>query len=54
MRSLLFVPAHEPKKLDKALGSGVDVLIIDLEDAVTVSENKNARAQCFDFVKQHS
>jgi citrate lyase subunit beta/citryl-CoA lyase len=54
MRSLLFVPAHEPKKLDKALGSGVDVLIIDLEDAVPEAEKKNARAQCFDFVKQHS
>ncbi len=54
MRSLLFVPAHEPKKLVKALGSGADVLIIDLEDAVPESEKKNARAMCFDFVKQHS
>lgn len=54
MRSLLFVPAHESKKLVKALGSGADVLVIDLEDAVPESQKENARAMCFDFVKQYS
>jgi len=34
MRSLLFVPADAPAKLDKAAGSGADALIIDLEDSV--------------------
>ena len=32
MRSLLFVPADSAKKLDKAMTSGADALIIDLED----------------------
>ncbi|HMA70191.1 MAG TPA: CoA ester lyase, partial [Xanthobacteraceae bacterium] len=31
MRSLLFVPADSPGKLDKALGCGADALILDLE-----------------------
>ncbi len=30
MRSLLFVPADSPKKLDKAMTSGADALIVDL------------------------
>ena len=30
MRSLLFVPADSPSKLDKALASGADAMIIDL------------------------
>ena len=35
MRSLLFVPADSPRKLEKSLQSGADVLIFDLEDAVS-------------------
>ena len=54
MRSLLFVPAHEPKKLLKGLGSGADVLIIDLEDAVPESEKENARGLCFEFLQQYA
>ena len=30
MRSLLFVPADSPKKLDKGMASGADALIVDL------------------------
>ena len=32
MRSLLFVPADSAEKLDKAMTSGADALIVDLED----------------------
>ena len=32
MRSLLFVPADSAKKLDKAMTSGADAIIVDLED----------------------
>jgi citrate lyase subunit beta / citryl-CoA lyase len=32
MRSLLFVPGDSPKKLEKGMNSGADVLLIDLED----------------------
>jgi citrate lyase subunit beta / citryl-CoA lyase len=41
MRSLLFVPGDSEKKLAKSLGSGADVLILDLEDSV-VAVNKAA------------
>ncbi len=43
MRSLLFVPGDSPKKLEKALGSGADVLIIDLEDSVSAAAKPEAR-----------
>ncbi len=34
MRSLLFVPGDDPRKLAKGLASGADVLLVDLEDSV--------------------
>jgi citrate lyase subunit beta/citryl-CoA lyase len=43
MRSLLFVPADAPAKLDKAAGSGADALIIDLEDSVAPERKEAAR-----------
>jgi citrate lyase subunit beta/citryl-CoA lyase len=53
MRSLLFVPAHEAKKLNKALGCNADAMIIDLEDAVPEFEKTNARSMCYDFLNEH-
>ena len=44
MRSLLFVPGDSESKLDKALNSGADVLIVDLEDSVASSRKAEARA----------
>ena len=44
MRSLLFVPADAPAKLDKALGCGADAIIIDLEDSVAPERKAAARA----------
>lgn len=43
LRSLLFVPGHRPTWMDKALGSGADALILDLEDAVPLAEKAAAR-----------
>ncbi|HEY8383805.1 MAG TPA: CoA ester lyase [Microvirga sp.] len=43
MRSLLFVPGDSPRKLEKGLGSGADVLLIDLEDSVALSGKEEAR-----------
>jgi citrate lyase subunit beta/citryl-CoA lyase len=40
---MLFVPATEPRKVRKALDSKADCVILDLEDAVALSEKKNAR-----------
>jgi citrate lyase subunit beta / citryl-CoA lyase len=50
MRSLLFVPAHDPRKLAKGVDCGADALIIDLEDAVPEAEKPRARAMCAEFV----
>jgi citrate lyase subunit beta / citryl-CoA lyase len=43
LRSLLFVPGDRPDRMDKALGSGADALILDLEDSVTPSKKSEAR-----------
>ena len=43
MRSLLFVPGDSEKKLEKSLGSGADVLILDLEDSVVPAKKEEAR-----------
>jgi citrate lyase subunit beta/citryl-CoA lyase len=43
MRSLLFVPGDRPDRIEKALGSGADVLILDLEDAVALPAKAAAR-----------
>jgi citrate lyase subunit beta/citryl-CoA lyase len=51
MRSLLFVPADGGAKLDKAMASGADAVIIDLEDSITVERKDAARASARDFLK---
>jgi citrate lyase subunit beta/citryl-CoA lyase len=53
MRSLLFVPGDSRKKLDKAMGSGADVLLIDLEDSVDVAAKDEARRVTSAFVTEH-
>jgi citrate lyase subunit beta/citryl-CoA lyase len=51
MRSLLFVPADGGKKLDKAMTSGADGVIIDLEDSITAEKKVEARKSALDFLK---
>jgi len=51
MRSLLFVPADGGVKLDKAMASGADALIIDLEDSIAPERKEQARAAALDFLK---
>ena len=43
MRSLLFIPGDDEKKLGKGLGSGADALILDLEDSVSAARKGAAR-----------
>ena len=43
-RSFLFVPGHRPERLAKALASGADAVIVDLEDAVPLDAKDTARA----------
>ncbi|WP_046863509.1 HpcH/HpaI aldolase/citrate lyase family protein [Microvirga massiliensis] len=40
----LFVPGNRPDRFDKALGSGADAVILDLEDAVDPAAKDDARA----------
>jgi citrate lyase subunit beta / citryl-CoA lyase len=48
-RSYLYVPGHRPDRFDKALSSGADAVIFDLEDAVPVAAKDGAR----DDVRAH-
>lgn len=43
-RSFLFVPGHRPERFGKALASGADAVILDLEDAVPLNGKDEARA----------
>lgn len=43
-RSYLLVPGNRPERFDKALASGADAVIIDLEDAVPPDQKESARA----------
>src|SRR3974390_3216597 len=51
MRSLLFVPADSARKLDKAMSSGADALIIDLEDSIALDGKVRAREFAAAFLK---
>ena len=50
MRSLMFVPAHNPKLLDSSLRRDADVLLLDIEDSVPVIDKQQARDNIKGFV----
>jgi citrate lyase subunit beta/citryl-CoA lyase len=52
MRSLLFVPADSAKKLDKAMTSGADALIVDLEDSIAFDGKTRARDSAAAFLRE--
>ena len=52
MRSLLFVPADGGKKLDKAMASGADAVIVDLEDSIAPERKAAARELAAVFLKE--
>ena len=43
-RTYLYVPGNRPERFDKALASGADAVILDLEDAVPVDAKDDARS----------
>ena len=45
IRSFLFTPANDARKIDKALAAGADAVILDLEDAVAPAARPAARRQ---------
>jgi citrate lyase subunit beta/citryl-CoA lyase len=52
LRSLLFVPGDRPDQMDKALGTGADALILDLEDAVAGQRKAEARLHVAAFLSR--
>jgi citrate lyase subunit beta/citryl-CoA lyase len=52
MRSFLFVPADSAKKLDKAMTSGADALIVDLEDSIALDGKARARQSAASFLEE--
>ncbi|WP_110714416.1 HpcH/HpaI aldolase/citrate lyase family protein [Salinicola acroporae] len=53
-RSALFVPANRPERIPKALASGADIVIVDLEDAVAPAARPMARQALSDFLETAS
>ncbi len=51
-RSILSVPGHIAKMHAKAAASEADVVMLDLEDSVPISEKENARQTVIDSVNQ--
>ena len=43
-RTYLFVPGTRPERFDKALASGADRVVLDLEDAVAADDKASARS----------
>jgi citrate lyase subunit beta/citryl-CoA lyase len=54
MRSLLFVPGHSSKMMAKAAGSGADILVLDLEDAVQPDSKLAARKVVIDALNNRA
>jgi len=44
LRTFLFAPGNHPRRVEKALALGADAVILDLEDAVAISEKAGTRA----------
>lgn len=49
----LFVPGNRPERFDKALASGADAVIFDLEDAVSPHDKDLARADVREWMERH-
>lgn len=52
MRSVLFVPGDSESKLARAQSAEADVVCVDLEDSVAVSEKEHARLFSKDFIRE--
>lgn len=50
MRSMLFVPGDRPERFAKAVASGADAVIFDLEDAVVPEQRPMARREIAAFL----
>jgi citrate lyase subunit beta / citryl-CoA lyase len=50
-RSILFLPGHKPAWVGKALASGADCVVLDLEDSVPVELKAGARATVAESIR---
>ena len=50
LRSLLFVPGNQTRKLDKAFDLRPDAFVLDLEDSVPMSEKEVARRTVAEYI----
>lgn len=53
MRTALFVPASRPDRFSKAIASGADAVIVDLEDSVAPDAKDDARAALVRYAADH-
>ncbi len=51
---MLFVPGDRPDRMEKALGSGADAIILDLEDSVAPEARAGARHSVAAFLQAHA
>lgn len=51
-RSWLYVPGHQPERFAKALRSGADAIVIDLEDGVPRDKKDLARSHAAEFLSR--
>jgi citrate lyase beta subunit len=52
VRSILFLPASNPRAIAKAREAGADLVVLDLEDAVKPDDKVRARAAAVDAVRE--
>ena len=53
IRTALFVQGNRPDRVDKAVNSGADAVIIDLEDAVALGEKEKVRPMVREKILEH-
>jgi len=54
LRTALFVPGNRPDRVDKAVKTNADAVIIDLEDAVVLTEKEASRSKVRDKILEHA
>ncbi|MBW1798116.1 MAG: CoA ester lyase [Deltaproteobacteria bacterium] len=54
LRTALFVPGNRPDRVDKAVKTNADAVIIDLEDAVALTEKEASRSKVRDKILEHA
>ena len=54
MRSYLFTPGDNEQKLEAALGSGTDTLIIDMDDPAAARDAQGTRETSATFIRHHA